>query len=159
MQSGWGWRVLQEVRVLTRRITRREEPAVSIGVMKLAMLLVWLMMGFGLLLAIALPVYPQGGGLDAYGCKTTERPSFCPNEPKKVESLVFQEFGHCYCLKSCRLWLIFSPNAKRIFLFVAILQGFPLSIRSKVRGEIPAIRASYILLNILATRIFLTLFG
>jgi hypothetical protein len=62
MQSGWGWRVLQEVRALTRRITRREEPTLSIGVMKLAMLLVWLMMGFGLLLAIALPVYPHGGG-------------------------------------------------------------------------------------------------
>jgi len=55
--------------------------------------------------------------------------------------------------------LIFSPNAKTIFLFVAILQGFPLSMRSKVKGEIPAIRASSTLLNILVSRIFLTLFG
>jgi hypothetical protein len=73
MQSGWGWRVLQEVRALTRRITRREELTLSIGVMKLAMLLVWLMMGFGLLLAIALPVYPHGGGLDAYGCHNNRK--------------------------------------------------------------------------------------
>jgi hypothetical protein len=72
MQSGWGWRVLQEVRALTRRITRREEPTLSIGVMKLAMLLVWLMMGFGLLLAIALPVYPHGGG---EGSSQSERKS------------------------------------------------------------------------------------
>jgi hypothetical protein len=72
MQSGWGWRVLQEVRLLTRRITRREEPPLSIGVMKLAMLLVWLMMGFGLLLAIALPVYPHGGG---EGSSQSERKS------------------------------------------------------------------------------------
>ena len=69
MQSGWGWRVLQEVRALTRRITRREEPPLSIGVMKLAMLLVWLMMGFGL---IALPVYPHGGG---EGSSQSERKS------------------------------------------------------------------------------------
>jgi hypothetical protein len=72
MQSGWGWRVLQEVRALTRRITRREEPTLSIGIMKLAMLLVWLMMGFGLLLAIALPVYPHGGG---EGSSQSERKS------------------------------------------------------------------------------------
>ena len=72
MQSGWGWRVLQEVRALTRRITRREEPTLSIGVMKLAMLLVWLMLGFGLLLAIALPVYPHGGG---EGSSQSERKS------------------------------------------------------------------------------------
>ena len=72
MQSGWGWRVLQEVRALTRRITRREEPTLSIGVMKLAMLLVWLMMGFGLILAIALPVYPHGGG---EGSSQSERKS------------------------------------------------------------------------------------
>jgi hypothetical protein len=72
MQSGWGWRVLQEVRALTRRITRREEPTLSIGVMKLAMLLVWLIMGFGLLLAIALPVYPHGGG---EGSSQSERKS------------------------------------------------------------------------------------
>jgi hypothetical protein len=72
MQSGWGWRVLQEVRGLTRRITRREAPTLSIGVMKLAMLLVWLMMGFGLLLAIALPVYPHGGG---EGSSQSERKS------------------------------------------------------------------------------------
>ncbi|HEY6368151.1 MAG TPA: hypothetical protein VI585_25505 [Candidatus Binatia bacterium] len=72
MQSGWGWRVLQEVRALTRRITRREAPTLSIGVMKLAMLLVWLMMGFGLLLAIALPVYPHGGG---EGSSQSERKS------------------------------------------------------------------------------------
>ena len=72
MQSGWGWRVLQEVRALTRRITRREEPTLSIGVMKLAMLLVWLMMGFGLLLAIALHVYPHGGG---EGSSQSERKS------------------------------------------------------------------------------------
>jgi hypothetical protein len=72
MQSGWGWRVLQEVRALTRRIIRREEPTLSIGVMKLAMLLVWLMMGFGLLLAIALPVYPHGGG---EGSSQSERKS------------------------------------------------------------------------------------
>jgi hypothetical protein len=72
MQSGWGWRVLQEVRALTRRITRREAPPLSIGVMKLAMLLVWLMMGFGLLLAIALPVYPHGGG---EGSSQSERKS------------------------------------------------------------------------------------
>ena len=72
MQSGWGWRVLQEVRALTRRITRREEPTLSIGVMKLAMLLVWLMLGFGLILAIALPVYPHGGG---EGSSQSERKS------------------------------------------------------------------------------------
>ena len=72
MQSGWGWRVLQEVRALTRRITRREAPTLSIGVMKLALLLVWLMMGFGLLLAIALPVYPHGGG---EGSSQSERKS------------------------------------------------------------------------------------
>lgn len=72
MQSGWGWRVLQEVRALTRRITRREEPTLSIGVMKLAMLLVWLMMAFGLILAIALPVYPHGGG---EGSSQSERKS------------------------------------------------------------------------------------
>jgi hypothetical protein len=72
MQSGWGWRVLQEVRALTRRITRREAPTLSIGVMKLAMLIVWLMMGFGLILAIALPVYPHGGG---EGSSQSERKS------------------------------------------------------------------------------------
>ena len=77
MQSGWGWRVLQEVRALTRRITRREEPTLSIGVMKLAMLLVWLMLGFGLILAIALPVYPHGG---SKGSSQSERKSGTLNE-------------------------------------------------------------------------------
>jgi hypothetical protein len=72
MQSGWGWRVLQEVRALTRRITHREAPTLSMGVMTHAMLLVWLMMGFGLLLAIALPVYPHGGG---EGSRQTKRKS------------------------------------------------------------------------------------
>jgi len=38
-------------------------------------------------------------------------------------------------------------------------QGFPFSMRSIVRGESPAIRASSALLNILASRIFLTLFS
>jgi hypothetical protein len=52
-----------------------------------------------------------------------------------------------------------QPQRQEDFLFVAILQGFPLSMRSKVKGEIPAIRASSTLLNILASRIFLTLFG
>lgn len=41
-------------------------------VMKLAMLLVWLMMAFGLILAIALPVYPHGGG---EGSSQSERKS------------------------------------------------------------------------------------
>jgi hypothetical protein len=45
-----------------------------------------------------------------------------------------------------------------ILRLVAKRQRSPLSILSKVRGEMPAKRASSALLNIFASRIFLTLF-
>src|SRR5215510_15284266 len=86
MQSGWGWRVLQEVRALTRRITRHEERTLSIGVMKPAMLLVWLMMAS---VSYWPSPYPSTRMVVAWtptAVTTTERPSFCPNEPKKLKS-------------------------------------------------------------------------
>jgi len=71
-----GWRVLQEVRALTRRITRHEERTLSIGVMKLAMLLVWLMMAS---VSYWPSPYPSTRTVVAWtptAVTTTERPSF-----------------------------------------------------------------------------------
>jgi hypothetical protein len=47
---------------------------------------------------------------------------------------------------------IFNPRARVIFLLVAILQAMPLSMRSRVTGDIPALRAHSDLLIILASR-------
>jgi len=36
--------------------------------MRAALLTIWLTVGASLVLLVALPAYPHGGGLDAYGC-------------------------------------------------------------------------------------------
>jgi hypothetical protein len=66
--------------------------------------------------------------------------------------------GFSYFLKTLYLWETFSPNATRILRRVMIRDGIPFSIRSMVKGEIPARLANSILLHILASRSFLTLF-
>jgi predicted nucleic acid-binding protein len=63
-----------------------------------------------------------------------------------------------YCLKTRFFSEIFSPRPIRILRLVANRQLRPFSIRSMVKGEMPAMRANSALLSILASRIFLTLF-
>src|SRR3972149_4603260 len=87
-----------------------------------------------------------------------DEPILPPERKRHAEINFFQEFKHSYCLKTRSLCLISRPKANKIFLLVAILQSFPFSMRSKVRGEIRVIRPRSDLLNIFSSRIFLTLF-
>ena len=48
--------------------------------MENGLLFIWLTIGFSLVLFLAVPAYPHGGGLDAHGCHTTDPGLTPPNE-------------------------------------------------------------------------------
>jgi hypothetical protein len=61
--------------------------------MKTASLVLWFVIGFSLSLLLALPAYPHGGGLDAYGCHHNRKAGgyHCHRGPLAGQSFASQD--------------------------------------------------------------------